>query len=904
MAHSLQASPKPKRGNSSRRWDADGYTLLRETSRLISSVPDISVLLELLYDEIRKLIAADTYFVTLYDPQTDEVSIEILIDEGERFPRTRQRVTTGLTRWVIDRRRPLLVHDMEQDELPCKPIFMGKPRMSRSWLGVPMLLGDRVVGVLVAASYTPNAYDEEHREILLHVASQAAVAIENARLYQEIHRRVRELDALQRVSVELVSSLDLSAVLRLVVQTALELTGANDAHVFLYDEATERLSFGAALWITGETDLRPETTPRPDGITLTCVRSGEAVVINDCLSHPLFQDPASRTGGLRSIVSLPLRRASHVLGALNVAFVEPHVFGEDEMRLLGLLADQAAIAIDNARLFQAARGRAERLAAVGEIAKAITATFDLNAIMAAVSQSLMPLLPHEHMGLWRPGASGGWAAIGAGGEGLAELHVALDSLYRSGLPMAPVVWEAGTGQKRRHVGQALESMKLGALVLVPVVADGVCTGIWTVGARAVTAFGSEQLKLLSQVSGHLAIAIRNAQLYAEMKHALECLQQSQTQLVRSERMRALAELSAGVAHDFNNVLTSILGRVHLMLTHVQDPATRESLRVIERAARNGAQTVRRIMGFARHREGEEFMPLDVNCLVEDAILLTEPRWRNPMSDRPPIDLKFQRGRPMTVMGSVAELSDVLTNLIFNAVDAMPAGGQLVLETRRDGNEAVIRVRDTGVGMPRDVMNQLFTPFFTTKGGHNVGMGLSMAREIVARHGGRIQVHSELGKGSTFSVRLPLARNVQPHQFKEELPMTQPTQVPRSLSILVVEDEESIRRLLSSILGLEGHEVRTFRTASEGIASFQERGADLVITDLGLPDQSGWEVARQVKAASPATPVILITGWGVSAEVTEARRRGVDYVLPKPFEFEELSALISRALSNLSERREV
>ncbi|MGB9593159.1 MAG: response regulator, partial [Anaerolineae bacterium] len=207
----------------------------------------------------------------------------------------------------------------------------------------------------------------------------------------------------------------------------------------------------------------------------------------------------------------------------------------------------------------------------------------------------------------------------------------------------------------------------------------------------------------------------------------------------------------------------------------------------------------------------------------------------------------------------------------------------------------------GIGIPEEFLNKLFTPFFTTKGGGNAGMGLSVAREIVARHGGTIRVESTVGKGSTFSVCLPIADYVQPHDFREELAMTEHARIQRSLSILVVEDEESIRRLLSSILGLEGHEVRTFRTASEGIAAFAERQADLVITDLGLPDQSGWEVARQIKAASAKTPVILITGWGVSAEVTEARRRGVDYILSKPFEFEELSELISKALGDLGQR---
>jgi len=899
MVESRQVPSTPGRQTPLRDLDSDGYTLLRETSRLISSVPDISVLLELFYEEIRKLIAADTYYVTLYDSRTDEVSIEILIDEGQRFPRTRRRITTGLTRWIIDHRKPLLVRDMEQDTLPCAPIFMGKPRMSRSWLGVPMLLGDRVVGVLVTASYEPGAYGEADQEVLLHVASQAAVAIENARLYQESQRRVRELDALQRVSLELVSSLDLSAVLKLVVQTALELTDASDAHVFLYDESTGRLSFGAALWATGESDLRPETTPRPDGITMTCVRSGEPVVIPDCRSHPLFADPARRAGGLESIASLPLRRANHVLGALNIAFVQPHVFGEDELRLLGLLADQAAIAIDNARLFQAARNRAERLAAVGEIAKAITATFDLKEIVAAVSRSLMPLLPHSHMCLWQRNAlDGGWSAVSATEEGIAALRGVLESFGCSDTAEVAIVRAATDSENQGSAGQSLASAGLAALVVVPVMGDGKCLGLWTVGAGDGGAFSHDDVDLLRQVSGHLAIAIQNARLYSEMEDALERLRESQAHLVHSERMRALAELSAGVAHDFNNVLTSILGRVQLMLTHVQDPATRESLQVIERAARNGAQTVRRIMGFARHREGEDFAPLDVNRLVEDAILLTEPRWRDPVSDRPPIDVKFRRGKPMSVVGSAAELSEVLTNLIFNAVDAMPEGGRLVLETRREGDQAVIKVQDTGVGIPPEIMGRLFTPFLTTKGSGNAGMGLCVAREIVARHGGTIRVESEVGKGSTFAVLLPLAHHVRPHESKEELSMTQSTQNQRSLSILVVEDEESIRRLLASILGLEGHGVRTFRTASEGIASFAERRADLVITDLGLPDQSGWEVARQVKAASPKTPVILITGWGVSAEVTEARRRGVDYILPKPFEFEELSDLITKALADL------
>jgi signal transduction histidine kinase/ActR/RegA family two-component response regulator/putative methionine-R-sulfoxide reductase with GAF domain len=879
---------------------------MRETSRLITSTPDIRLLLELLYEEIRKLFPADTYFVILYDSATDEASFEILIDEGEYFPPVRRKLKSGLARWVIRNRQPLLVRDMDKDA-PVRPIRLGQTKMSRSWLGVPMLLSDRVIGVLVAASYQPDVYDEEDLDVLQHVANQAAVAIENARLGQEAERRLRELGALQKVSLELVSSLDLSAVLELVTRTALELTRASDAHIFLYNQASGQLSFGAALWSTGESGLRAETTPRPGGITMTAIRTGEPVVISDCESHPLYAEPERRKWGLKSIISLPLKRVNTVLGALNVAYLEPHPFGEAELHLLSVLADQAAIAIDNARLYQQARDRAERLAVVEQIAKTITSTFDLREIMSAISEALASLVPHQHMNLCLWGEKSGTlkivGAVGLEVPSLGEgMMIPLEetSLVRVVRERVPDVIRTPENTACR-LAQAFAEAGLQSLAAAPVVVGDTCTGVWVLGCTEPDAFGPSQVQLLGQVSGHLAIAVKNARLYAELEQAFDRLKESQSQLVRSERMRALAELSAGVAHDFNNVLTSILGRVQLLLLQARDPALRESLQVIEQAARNGAQTVRRIMGFARHREGEAFSPLDVNRLVEDAILLTEPRWSASVSDGPMIDLKFRRSRTGPIMGSAAELSEVLTNLVFNAVDAMPRGGKIQLETRQEDEEVVVRVQDTGAGMGSEVMDRLFTPFFTTKGGMSAGMGLSVAREIVARHGGRIEVESQLGKGSTFSVRLPVARDAQVPGAEEGLRMKEPLRKKRNVSILVVEDEESIRRLLSSILGMEGHEVRTTGNALDGIAYFKERPADLVITDLGLPDQSGWEVARQVKSLSPKVPVILITGWGVSAEVTEARQRGVDYILPKPFEFEELSELIGRALDEMEKK---
>ena len=194
---------------------------------------------------------------------------------------------------------------------------------------------------------------------------------------------------------------------------------------------------------------------------------------------------------------------------------------------------------------------------------------------------------------------------------------------------------------------------------------------------------------------------------------------------------------------------------------------------------------------------------------------------NPSLEGAPVSLEFTKGHVEPVFCSAAEIGEVVTNLVFNAVDAMPRGGKITIETRQESDETVIEVRDTGVGIPEAVMEKIFTPFFTTKDAAGAGMGLSVAREIVMRHGGDILAESRLGDGSSFTVRLPSAREAQVYQSKEELRMEEAFHKAKNISILVIEDEESIRRLLASILGMEGHEVRSSSNAADGLAHFRE-----------------------------------------------------------------------------------
>src|SRR5207244_4378015 len=250
---------------------------------------------------------------------------------------------------------------------------------------------------------------------------------------------------------------------------------------------------------------------------------------------------------------------------------------------------------------------------------------------------------------------------------------------------------------------------------------------------------------------HLAaLALRSARLFEERTRAYRELAAAQDQLVRTEKLRALGEMASGVAHDFNNLLASILGRAQLTLQQVSQPQLRQWLQVIERAALDGAQTVRRLQEFTRIRRDQPFVAVDLNEVVREALEITQARWREEAVSRGVmLEVRNDLAALPKVAGDPVELREALTNLILNAVDAMPGGGVLTLTTAVVDGEVVVTVSDTGVGIPSAIRDRIFDPFFTTKGPQGTGLGLSMTYAILERHGARITVNSEEGRGTTF-----------------------------------------------------------------------------------------------------------------------------------------------------------
>ncbi|MGH7346259.1 MAG: ATP-binding protein, partial [Candidatus Rokuibacteriota bacterium] len=377
------------------------------------------------------------------------------------------------------------------------------------------------------------------------------------------------------------------------------------------------------------------------------------------------------------------------------------------------------------------------------------------------------------------------------------------------------------------------------------------------------------------------------------------LASAQDQLVRTEKLRALGEMASGVAHDFNNLLASILGRAQLTLQRLQDPQLRKWLQVIERSALDGAQTVRRLQEFTRTRRDQPFVAVDLNEIVRGALEITQSRWREETRSRG-VDVEAQTsfGSLPTVAGDAAELREAMTNLILNAVDAMPTGGTLTLTTCVENNLIVVTVSDTGVGIPEAIRGKIFDPFFTTKGPQGTGLGLSMTYGILSRHGARITVDSQEGRGTTF--RLTFAPSAVPDVLVRPASESPPPGV--SLRCLVVDDEAEVARVLGDVLQTSGHRVAVLTDGADAIAQFRAEPFDLVFTDLAMPRVSGWQVAQAVKEIAPSVPVILVTGFGVELTAEERQTQGVDLVLVKPLKITDVLDAVARAARLRAERR--
>jgi CheY-like chemotaxis protein len=307
------------------------------------------------------------------------------------------------------------------------------------------------------------------------------------------------------------------------------------------------------------------------------------------------------------------------------------------------------------------------------------------------------------------------------------------------------------------------------------------------------------------------------------------------------------------------------------------------IEMIIKSAEDGAHIIRRIQDFARRQPSRKFEPVSVAQLMKDVCEMSRPRWEYSGAG-PQVRLALVADCTALVSGDAVELREVLVNMIYNAIDAMPSGGEIRMSSQEANGRVVLTITDSGTGMTPEVKSRLFDPFFTTKGKGGTGMGMAVSFGIIRRHNGSIDVESEPGRGTTFRISLPIDKEAQTNTG------TQATQIDSSnledkTTVLVVDDEKAVREVLREALEAEGCEVLIAESGEMALNIYDARNGkiDIVFTDIGMPEMSGWELAREIRKRSKTVPLAIVSGWADAISCDARQAIKADWVVSKPFD---------------------
>ncbi len=660
-------------------------------------------------------------------------------------------------------------------------------------------------------------------------------------------KTTKRLASLFEVSKRMVSVMEFGYLHKHILDVAMEALGADTGSILLLDPEKRELRMSAAVGIPD--DVREKFVARlGEGISGWVAEHGQPLLLPGHLEHETRFKPLVPKRGITSAICAPLRVSDQTLGVINLNKTKAGAgFRQDDLDLLATLANFAAIVLEKSRLHASLDvAHADLRVAADELA-ALFETANDAIIVFSPDDGKIRKVNYESARLT--------------GLGRREL---LEKDFRS------LFHGDDSARLQQLIAQAQRTGGARADELTLIREDG--TQVPVRFSANLTGYGKREV--LQVVLGDISDRKKIEQ-----------------HLARTERLRALGELASGVAHDFGNIIGAVLGYCQRLQRSVQTDADKRAVNIIEKSARDGAEIVRRIQDVTRTRSAQSYVPVSLAEVVRDAIAFTRSRWKDRIAKGARIDLEEKIGFEGFVSGNGAELREVLTNLLLNATDAMPKGGALTIETSCAGDMALVRVKDTGVGMTAEVKDKIFDPFFSTKGPDGTGLGLSIAYSIITAHKGRIEVESEPGKGSVFTVFLPITTELPlRHSEPQERIYSKPVLPP--LKYLVIDDDEQICDMVSDMLSHWGNRVLTATDPEKGLSLYRHEKPDVVITDLKMAGQSGLDVSRKIKAESANTRVIIITGARTELTADEVRDGQVDYVLPKPFDETELAAAIA------------
>lgn len=364
----------------------------------------------------------------------------------------------------------------------------------------------------------------------------------------------------------------------------------------------------------------------------------------------------------------------------------------------------------------------------------------------------------------------------------------------------------------------------------------------------------------------------------ELEETIKSLTRTQEELIRADRLKVLGQMVSGLTLNFNNTLSKILGVVEIIGAS-QTPAIEEYVTQLREHTLEAADLVKRLQHFhSTKRKLAQGSPLDINEVLQHCIDLTQPRWAaGECSAQPSISLDRNLGAVPDVLGDYAEIVEAITNLIFNACDAMPEGGKLSINSLKNTRAVVVEISDTGVGMCEETLRNCAIPFFTTKGENGSGFGLAWVDGMMQRYGGVMRIRSQLGSGTTVQLRFPIS---DPNS-EESTNSSEGVHAYRPLRIMVVEDETMISNYIRMTLEADHHQVEAFENGFKALERLREERFDVVIADRAMPEIKGDELVRRIRDMKGNEKIVMATGVGDLMIANCEIPCGVDLVLPKP-----------------------
>jgi GAF domain-containing protein len=628
---------------------------------------------------------------------------------------------------------------------------------------VPLVRRGNLFGLLGLGQIDQQRpYTQGELRLAQNLAGQAAVALEHAHLYSQAQRRIDELATFHDIVLQLNSPLKLNTVLDVITESAMKLIDATNLHIFLYDQATQGFTAGSALWRDGRRHTAvAKLRSSGQGLTATVVKQGQPIVINDAASHPFYQSPEAKAWGIYAIAGFPLKYDQQIIGVFTVTYLHPHTFSDEELLVLNLLAEQAAVAVHNAALYSESERRLRDMQALVELAKQVTGDLHLESVLQTTVQNLRRLLNARASTITMLSEDGEElivkAADGVDPEFMNARMKLEDSISGKVLKESRLIY---TRDSLTDPEFLFFDLVVRSLLVVPLIVRDSAIGTLTVDSAHPNAFAESDIQLMTIAAAQVSVAISNARLFEEVEDRAEELAVAYEELKESDRLKD--ELVQNVSHELRTPLTFVKGYVDLLMDGdrgLLTPEQQEYLQIVADKTDDITRIIEDIITLQRIDSGN----LQLERLSMRDVLQTTVNNHSLVADKKGLTVELA---PTTTRGWVhidrQRINQVLDNLIGNAMKFSPDGGTIKVLLLEQDDDICVIVKDEGIGMPADKHQRIFERFYQIDGSSRrrfggTGIGLAIVKRIIDAHQGKIWVESEINQGSSFYFTLPKAK---------------------------------------------------------------------------------------------------------------------------------------------------